>query len=214
MSCYIAHSCIPSYLFNMYLLPLHLQHSPVLATFSSSWLHTPSWRRRTKSKKIQWGYFLTSVLMFSGSPALWPHPTCCCGPPLWSLGDVRRPEFVGHGDDSKHLAARLLSAHQNKHRRVSSRPPTASPVQLWPNLRDYTAKMHRILPALIKIMSGSKVELGDHSQLLSQRHGSRTWVFSSGGRVSGVLPFWTPVWGAFHYSNVSVMLNTALLRSY
>lgn len=45
------------------------------------------------------------------------HPTCCHGPLLWSLGDVRQSEFVGHSDDSKHLAARLVPAHQNKHRR-------------------------------------------------------------------------------------------------
>lgn len=55
------------------------------------------------------------------------HPTCCCGPQLWSLGDVRQPEFVGHADDSEHLAARLLSAHQNKHRRALHQPSHSTP---------------------------------------------------------------------------------------
>lgn len=52
------------------------------------------------------------------------HPTCCCSPLLWSLGDVRWPEFVGHSDDSDHLAVKWLSAHQNKHRKVYLSPMT------------------------------------------------------------------------------------------
>lgn len=123
-----------------YLVPLHLQ--PCLDIF---WypLVLPALFQLENSymwKKIQWGYFLTSVHMFSSSsPALCPlteRPTCCYCSLLWSLGDVRRPEFVGHSDDSEHLAARLLSAHQNKHRRVHSSPPTKSPVHLWLRLRD------------------------------------------------------------------------------
>lgn len=106
------------------------------------------------------------------------HPTCCCGPPLWGLGDVRRPGFVGHSDDSKHLAVRLLSAHQNKHRRFCSSTPPPHPQHSpsssdWVWLNDKTLRMHRTLPSLIQAMLGSKVELGDHSPLLSRQHCSR-----------------------------------------
>lgn len=93
----------------------------------------------TQSKKIQWNKFLTSVHMLAAAlpfDLFTEHPTFCCRLPLWCLGDVWQPEFIGHSDDSTHLAASLLSAHQNKHRRFCSCPPTTPPVQLRLSLRD------------------------------------------------------------------------------
>lgn len=91
--------------------------------------------QRKFSEAVSW-HLCTCSAAALPSDLFAEHPTCCCGSLLWSLGDVRRPEFVGHSDDSKHLAARLLCAHQNKHRRVSSSPPTTPPVQFWLSLRE------------------------------------------------------------------------------
>lgn len=95
---------------------------------------------------------MTSVHMLPSSLPfdLAKHPTCCHGAPLRSLGDVRRPGFVGHGDDSERRAVRLLSAHQNKHRKVCCGPPTAPPVQHRPTLAERALETHRSLPSLIQ----------------------------------------------------------------
>lgn len=95
---------------------------------------------------------MTSVHMLPSSLPfdLAKHPTCCHGVALRSLGGVRRPGFVGHGDDSERRAVRLLSAHQNKHRKVCCGPPTAPPVQHRPTLAERTLETHRSPPSLIQ----------------------------------------------------------------
>lgn len=60
-----------------------------------------------KSKNIQSDCFLTSALLLSSMALLFDlftkHPTCCCGPGLWSQSDVQHSEFVGQSDDSNTL---------------------------------------------------------------------------------------------------------------
>lgn len=60
--------------------------------------------------------------------------------------------------------------------------------------------MNRILSSLIKILSGSKVEVADHSQPLSQWHSSRGCGFAPAvGGEPGYFLCCSPVLGASHH---------------
>lgn len=159
-----------------------------------------------------WGYLLPSGHMFHCSPALWPlteHHTCC--PLLWSPGDVRRPEFKSHSDDSEHLAARLLSGHQNKHRRFLLQPSHNTPCPALTASQRLNAKDAQD-PAL---SNQNNVSVKGHawrseSTFIPATLFHRVRLYSGGGRVFAVFLCWAPVWRYFP----SICLSFSLLCSH
>lgn len=153
---------------------------------SSSNLFEKKNLRRKLSEAISWHLCICSAAALP-SDLFTKHPTCSRGPLLWSLGDVRRPEFVGHSDDSKHLAARLLSAHQNKHRRFLLQPSHNTPCPALTESQRLNAKDAEDPAFSNKNTVRVKGRAWrSQSTFIPATLFQRMWLYSGGGRVWAV----------------------------